>query len=68
MHISSQKLIYDVTVSVSSSKSFAAASKTLQSVRSKQAFKPCSASLVHLLTVLHTDLADLSFWLQVGIR
>ncbi len=43
---------------MSSSRSFAAASKTLQSLRSKQAFKYCSDSLVHLLTVLKTGLAD----------
>ncbi len=66
MHISSQKLIYDVTVSVSSSRSFAAASKTVQSVRSNQAFKSCSASLVYLLTVLNTGLTDLNFCLYVG--
>ncbi len=40
---------------------FAAASKYTQSVRSKQAFKSCSASLVHRLTVLNTGLADLIF-------
>ncbi len=37
--------------------------KTVQSVRLKQACKTRSVSLVHLLTVLNTGLADLSFCL-----
>ncbi len=64
----SQKLIYDVTVSVSSSRSLAAASKTLQSVQSKQACKSHSVLLVHLFTVLSTGLADFSLCLYVSIR
>ncbi len=65
MHISSQKRIYDVTVSVSLSRSFAAASKTVQSVSSKHACKTRSVSIIHLLTVLNTGLANKMF-LPVG--
>ncbi len=63
MHISSQKLTYEVTVSVSSSRSVTATSKTLQSVSWKQDCKSHSASFVHLLTILNTGLADFSFCL-----
>ncbi len=54
---------YMMINSLSSSRPVAAASETLHSVRSKQAFKSCSVSLVHLFTVLNTGLADLSFCL-----
>ncbi len=57
-----------VAVSVSSSSLFAAALKTDRSMRSKQAFKSCFASLVHILTVLNTGLADLNFCLLVRMR
>ncbi len=44
MHMSSQKLIYEVTVSVSSYRSFEAVWNTFQSVRWRQACKTCSLS------------------------
>uniref|UniRef100_A0A671SJQ2 Follistatin-like 5 n=1 Tax=Sinocyclocheilus anshuiensis TaxID=1608454 RepID=A0A671SJQ2_9TELE len=58
--------MYDLIVSVSSSRSVATASKTLQSVQSKQACHAHSVLLVHLFTVLTTGLADLRFFGQNG--
>ncbi len=63
--MSSQKLIYEVTVSVSSSRLFVAASKTLQSVRLRQACTIRSVSLVHLFTVFYHRFSRFQF-LPVG--
>ncbi len=68
MHIFLQKLIHDVTVSVSSSRLVAAASKSVQSLRSRQDRKTRSVSLVYLLIVLNTGLADFSLYLSVSIN
>lgn len=68
IHISTQKLTYDVTVSVSSSRLLAPVLNISQSVHLKQPLRVSLADVVQDLMGLDIVLVDLSFCLYFGMR